>query len=59
MEGQKGPLVILEYLGGCSGDMMAKWYQDQVLSGPLHTFYQDMAEERGMVVFQEDGAPSH
>ena len=39
--------------------MSAKWYQYQVLNGPLHDFYQEMLEERGMAVFQEDGAPSH
>ena len=39
--------------------MTAKWYQEQVLDGPLHEFYQEMSEERGLVVFQEDGAPSH
>ena len=59
MERQKGPLVVLEYPGGRGGGMTAKRYQDQVLDGPLHDFYQEMSEERGMVVFQEDGAPSH
>jgi len=39
--------------------MTAKQYQEQMLSGPLHSFYQEMSEERGMVVFQEDSAPSH
>ena len=39
--------------------MTAKRYLEQVLDGPLHEFYQEMAEERGMVVYQEDGAPSH
>jgi len=59
MEGRKGPLVVLEYLGGCGGGMMAKQYQEQMLSGPLHIFYQEMSEEGGIVVFQEDSAPSH
>ena len=39
--------------------MTAKQYQDQVLNGSLHDFYQEMSEECGIVVFQEDGAPSH
>ena len=53
IEGRKGPLVVLEYLGGHGGGMTAKQYQEQVLSGPLHIFYQEMSEERGIVVFQE------
>jgi len=59
LEGRKGPLVVLDYPGGRGGGMTAKRYQDQVLNGPLHDFYQEMSEERGIVVFQEDGAPSH
>jgi len=59
LEGQKGPLVVLDYPGSCGGSMTAQRYQDQVLNGPLHDFYQEMSEERGIVVFQEDGAPSH
>ena len=39
--------------------MTAKRYQDQVLDGLLHDFYQEMCEERGMVVFQQDRASSH
>jgi hypothetical protein len=59
MEGKKGPLVVLDYPGGRGGGMTAKRYQEQVLDGPLHNFYQEMSEERGMVVFQEDGASCH
>lgn len=59
MEGRRGPLVVLDYPGGKGGGMTAVRYQQQVLDGPLHDFYQEMSEERGMVVFQEDGASCH
>lgn len=59
MEGRKGPLVILEYPSGKGGGMTAEQYQNQVLDGPLHDFYQQMSEERGIVVFQEDRALCH
>jgi len=59
MRGRKGPLVVLEYPGGRGGGMTAARYQEQVLDKVLHDFYQDMAEERGQVLFQQDGAPSH
>jgi transposase len=39
--------------------MTAARYQEQVLDKVLHDFYQSMAEERGQVLFQQDGAPSH
>lgn len=56
MEGRRGPLVVLDYPGGKGGGMTAARYQQQVLDGPLHNFYKEMLEERGMVVFPEDGA---
>jgi hypothetical protein len=59
LRGRKGPLVILEYPGGRGGGMTAARYQEQVLDKVLHNFYQSMAEERGHVLFQQDGAPSH
>ncbi|KAF7964799.1 hypothetical protein HWV62_2878 [Athelia sp. TMB] len=59
MKGRKGPLVVLEYPGGKGGGMTAARYQEQVLDRVLHEFYQEMAEERGQVVFQQDGAPCH
>jgi hypothetical protein len=52
-------VLILEYPGGKGGGMTAARYQDQVLDGPLHDFYQQMSEERGLVLFQEDGASCH
>ena len=57
--GKKGPLVMLEHPGGHGGGMTAKRYQEQVLEGVLRDFYQQMSEERGLVVYQEDGAPCH
>ncbi|KIJ92608.1 hypothetical protein K443DRAFT_135241 [Laccaria amethystina LaAM-08-1] len=44
MESWKGPLVVLEYPGGQGGGMTAKRSQDQVLEGPLHYFYMQMAK---------------
>ena len=51
MEGRKGPLVILKYSGGKGGGITAAQYQNQVLDGPLHDFYQQMTEEQGLVLF--------
>jgi len=59
MKGQKGPLVVLEYPGGRGGGMTAKRYQDQVLKPVLEPFYRQMTEERGRVLFQQDGASGH
>jgi len=59
MRGRKGPLVVLEYPGGRGGGMTADRYQDQVLENVLHDFYQEMCEERGHILFQQDGAASH
>jgi hypothetical protein len=39
MKGAKGPLVVLEYPGGCGGGMTAQQYINQVLEGPLLEFY--------------------
>jgi hypothetical protein len=55
----KGPLVILDYPGESGSGMTAKRYQEQVLNRHLHNYYLWMLEERGMVVFQQDRAPSH
>jgi len=59
MKGRKGPLVILEYPGGKGGGMTAAWYQNQVLDGPLHDFYQQMSEEQGIALFQKDRTSCH
>ena len=50
---------MLKYPGGHRGGMSVVRYQDQVLDKVLHDFYQEMAEERGQVLFQQDGAPLH
>jgi hypothetical protein len=59
IKGRKGPLVVLEYPGGKGGGMTAKRYQDQVLDGALCDFFAEMKEEKGLVDFQQDGAPAH
>ena len=59
MKGRKGPLAVLEYPGGRGGGMTGQWYISQVLEAHLHTFYDQMKEERPEVMFQQDGAPSH
>jgi transposase len=58
MWGQKGPLVVLEYLGGKGGGMNSKRYQTQVLEGVLKEFYMQMKEKRGQIYFQQDNASS-
>ncbi|CAA7270967.1 unnamed protein product [Cyclocybe aegerita] len=59
MEGQKGPLVVLEYPGGKGGGMNTARYCEQVLEGALRGFYREMRTERGQVIFQQDNAPAH
>lgn len=59
MEGRKGPLVVLEYPGGRGGGMNTARYMAQVLEGALKDFYHEMKQEKGQVVFQQDGAPCH
>jgi transposase len=59
IQGQKGPLVVLEYPGGRGGGMNSTHYREQVLKGALKEFYAQMKEARGNVRFQQDGAPSH
>lgn len=39
--------------------MTLKWYKEQVLEAHLKDFYTHMRWERGHVLFQQDGAPSH
>ena len=58
MQGSKGPLV-LDYPGGRGRGMTADRYQSQVLEAEVHDYFMQMAEERGQVVFQQDGALSH
>lgn len=59
MKDRRGPLVVLEYPGGKGGGMNAKRYREQVLDPILAPFYGDMRSARGVVKFQQDGAPSH
>jgi len=59
MKGSKGPLVVLEYPGGRGGGMDAERYQEQVLDGIFFDCSMQMSEERGQILFQQDGAASH
>ena len=59
MNGQKGPLVVLEYPGGKGGGMNSSRYREQVLDGVLRGFYDEMKKTKGSVTFQQDSAPSH
>ncbi|KAF9052094.1 hypothetical protein BJ165DRAFT_1314160, partial [Panaeolus papilionaceus] len=59
MQGEKGPLVVLEYPGGRGGGMTSTQYQEQVLDGVFQDFYDKMKKKRGTIYFQQDGAPSH
>ena len=54
MKGRKGPLIVLEYLGGRGGGMNSARYKDQVLEGVLASFYAEVAQEIGKVYFQQD-----
>lgn len=59
MKDSKGPIVVLEYPGGKGGGMNAERYRAQVLEQVLHDYYMEKTEEKGWVLFQQDGAPSH
>ena len=59
MHGSKGPMVVLDYLGGWGGGMNAERYQDQVLEAVLYDYYMERLEKLGNVKFQQDGAPLH
>jgi hypothetical protein len=59
VKGKKGLLIVLEYPRGKGGGMNSKHYQDQVIEGVLKGFYTQMMAERGSIMFQQDGAPSH
>lgn len=59
MKNSKGPMVVLEYLGGKGGGMNADRYQEQVLEHRLYDYYMERMEKMGQVVFQQDGALSH
>jgi hypothetical protein len=55
----KGPLVVLEYPGGPGGGMTAARYCEQVLKGPMLTFFKSLQRERPSLHFQQDGASPH
>ncbi|KAF9034144.1 hypothetical protein BJ165DRAFT_1318752, partial [Panaeolus papilionaceus] len=59
MDGEKGPLIVLEYPGGKGGGMTSARYQEQVLEGGFFHHYQDMKKKKGSIYFQQDRAPSH
>lgn len=43
--GYKGPLISLKYEGGRGGGMSAKKYQEQVLDGPMLSFFQELRKK--------------
>ena len=59
IEGEKGPLVVLEYPEGKGGGMNSTRYQNQVLDSVLTPFYTRMKLQKGDIQFQQDGAASH
>jgi hypothetical protein len=59
MHGVKGPLVVLEYLGGQGGGMESNQYREQVLERVLLELDEDMKKKKWVIYFQQDGAPSH
>ena len=59
IKGRKGPLIVLEYLGGKGGGMNSACYQKQVLDGVLRDFFAEMKSEKPPLKFQQDNAPSH
>lgn len=59
MRNYKSPIIVLEYPGGKGGGMTAARYQHQVLDKMVVDVYQRACEEKGYVLFEQDGAPSH
>lgn len=57
--GKKGPIVVLDYPGGKGGGMNSQRYITQVLDGPLSSFYDSLASEGRVPVFQQDNAKAH
>jgi DDE superfamily endonuclease len=58
-QGQKGPLVMLDYPGGKGGGMNSKRYQQQVLEDVFLDFYTHLKQLRTYIQFQQDNAPRH
>lgn len=59
MAGVKKPMIVLEYSEGKGRGITAKQYQDQVLEKVLLGFQKEQKGKNGMVLFQQDGAPSY
>lgn len=49
MNGQKGPLIVLEYPGGNGGGMNSVHYQEQVLDGVLSHCGNEVREAPGKI----------
>jgi len=59
MAEDKGPVVVFEYPGGRCRGLNAERYHDQVLEKALYDYWVEKSEEKGLVLFQQDGARSH
>lgn len=59
MEEKKGSLVVLKYPGGKSGGMNMKRYCEQVLEDTLVGFYNEVVQDCGQVLFQQDNTSCH
>ena len=57
--GRKGPIVVLDYPGGKGGGMTAQRYVNQVLDGPLSSFYDSLVSAGRVPWFQQDNACAH
>ena len=57
--GRKGPIVVLDYPGGKGGGMTAQRYVNQVLDGPLSSFYDSLVSAGRVPWFQQDNARAH
>ena len=59
MVDDKGSIVVLEYPGGRGGGLNAERYQDQVLKRALYDYWVEKSEEKGLVLFQQNGVRSY
>jgi hypothetical protein len=59
MVDDKGSIVVLEYSGGRGRGLNAERYQDQVLERALYDYWVEKSEEKGLVLFQQNGVRSY
>lgn len=57
--GMKGPITVIDFVGGKGGGVNASCYQEQVLDSVLLPFLDSLGPNGYDYVFQQDNAPCH